>query len=42
MTATRDELLSALEDWILFGLLNGFPVPAIDGIDLTKAKVPAA
>lgn len=40
--ATRDEILSALEDWILFGLLNGFLVPAIDGIDLTKAKVPAA
>lgn len=35
----RTELRSALEDWILFGLVNGYPVPPVDGIDLTTAKV---
>lgn len=35
----RNELKSALEDWIVFGLLNNFPVPPLDGIDLTKARV---
>ena len=38
----RTELRSALEDWILFGLLNGFPVPPVDGIDLMAAKTKAA
>jgi predicted RNase H-like HicB family nuclease len=37
--ACREELRNALEDWILFGLVNGYPVPPIDGIDLTSAKV---
>jgi predicted RNase H-like HicB family nuclease len=36
--ACRVELRSALEDWILFGLLNGYPVPPVDGIDLLAAK----
>jgi len=35
----RAELPSALEDWILFGLVNGFPIPTIDGLTLTAAKV---
>ena len=39
LEACRDELESALEDWILFGLTNDFPVPAVDGIDLTAAKI---
>lgn len=31
--STREELLSALEDWIPFGLLNGYPVPpSVEGI----------
>ena len=30
----RKGLKSALEDWILFGLVNGYPIPPIDGIDL--------
>jgi predicted RNase H-like HicB family nuclease len=33
------DLQSALEDWILFRLTNGFPIPAVDGIDLNAAKV---
>lgn len=39
LEACQDELQSALEDWILFGLINGFPIPPIDGIDLMAAKV---
>lgn len=35
----REELQSALEDWILFGLANGFTIPPLDGIDLNGAKV---
>lgn len=35
----RAELQSALEDWILFGLANGFEIPPLDGIDLSSAKV---
>lgn len=34
----EQELRSALEDWILFGLVNGYPVPPIDGIDLMAVK----
>ena len=39
LEACRDELQSALEDWILFGLANGFAIPPIDGIDLNAVKV---
>ena len=35
----REELQSALEDWILFGLANGFSIPPIEGIDLNGVKV---
>jgi predicted RNase H-like HicB family nuclease len=35
----REELRSALEDWLLFSLVNGFSVPPIGGIDLTAARV---
>jgi predicted RNase H-like HicB family nuclease len=34
----RDELLSVLEDWILFSLVNDFEIPLIDGFNLTVAK----
>ena len=30
----RTELQSALEDWVVFSLVRGFPMPVIDGIDL--------
>ena len=39
LEATRAELQSALEDWLLFRLVNGFSIPAIDNIDLTTSKV---
>ena len=39
LESARDELRSALEDWILFRLTNGFPIPPVDGIDLTVSKV---
>jgi predicted RNase H-like HicB family nuclease len=35
----QTELRSALEDWLLFRLSNGFSIPVIDGIDLTTARV---
>lgn len=35
----REELQSALEDWLLFSLINGFAVPPIAGIDLATARV---
>jgi predicted RNase H-like HicB family nuclease len=39
LEACRAELQSALEDWILFGLANGFPLPPIDGIELSVTRV---
>jgi predicted RNase H-like HicB family nuclease len=36
---TTEELRSALEDWLLFGLVNGFPIPPVDGIELKAARV---
>ncbi|MGH2458964.1 MAG: type II toxin-antitoxin system HicB family antitoxin [Chloroflexota bacterium] len=36
---TQRELKSVLEDWIVFGLVNGFPVPPIDGIQITSTRV---
>lgn len=36
---TRRELRSALEDWIVFGLVNGFPIPEIDGKHISTTKV---
>ena len=35
----REELKSALEDWLLFGLSRRQPIPALDGIDLTVREV---
>lgn len=36
---TRRELRSALEDWIVFGHVNGFPIPGIDGMRISTTKV---
>ena len=36
---TAQELRSALEDWLVFGLVNGFPIPALDGIELKTTRV---
>ncbi len=38
----RDELQSALEDWILFSLVNDFGIPEVDGFTLYAAKVAMA
>jgi len=35
----RAELLSALEDWLLFSLSRQDPLPVLDGIDLTVREV---
>lgn len=39
LEACRAELQSTLEDWIVFGLTNGFPIPSIRGIELVTTKV---
>ena len=39
LEASREELQSALEDWLLFSLVNGFPVPVVDGIELSVERV---
>jgi predicted RNase H-like HicB family nuclease len=33
------ELRSALGNWLLFGLVNGFPIPALDGIELKAPRL---
>ncbi len=38
-SAGEEELQSVLEDWIVFRLTNGFPIPAVAGLTLTAAKV---
>lgn len=35
----KTELLSTLEDWIVFGLSNDFFIPIVNGIDLNKEIV---
>jgi predicted RNase H-like HicB family nuclease len=35
----REELKSALEDWLLFSLSRHDPIPAMDGIDLEIREV---
>lgn len=35
----KAELLSTLEDWIVFGLSNDFPIPTVSGINLNKKIV---
>ncbi|MGH2460694.1 MAG: type II toxin-antitoxin system HicB family antitoxin [Chloroflexota bacterium] len=36
---TREELRSALEDWLLVGVRRGRDLPMIDGIDLNARSV---
>jgi predicted RNase H-like HicB family nuclease len=38
----RSELAEVLEDWLLFSIHKNFPVPSIDGIELTVKKEIAA
>jgi predicted RNase H-like HicB family nuclease len=36
----REELQSALEDWILTGIWLGHTIPPIDGIDINRPALP--
>jgi predicted RNase H-like HicB family nuclease len=37
--AALKELRSALEDWVLFSLQRGHPLPIVDGLDLNVKSV---
>jgi len=39
LEACREELESALEDWVVAGLQLGHPLPEIDGIKLASPQV---
>ena len=39
LEACREELRSALEDWLLISLARQMPIPVIAGIDLTVREV---
>ena len=39
LEACRDELKDVLEEWILLSLAKNLPIPTIDGIDLSVARV---
>jgi len=38
LDACRDELQSALEDWLILGLRTGHTLPVVGGINLVPAK----
>lgn len=38
LEACRQELESALEDWILYGLHHKLPIPVLDEIDLNQPQ----
>jgi len=42
LEACRDELLGALEDWLLFRISRRLPTPVLQGIDLTIKEAPEA
>lgn len=39
LEACREELAGTLEDWLLFRISRNYPVPVIDGMDLTIREV---
>jgi predicted RNase H-like HicB family nuclease len=39
LEACREELAEVLEEWILFHISDGTPLPTVDGIDLNVKKV---
>lgn len=39
LESCREELQSGLEDWLMFSLVNGFPIPPLEGITLMITKV---
>ena len=40
LEASREQLQSALEDWILVGIWLGHIIPPIDGIDINRLATP--
>lgn len=40
LEACREELQSALEDWILVGIWLGHTIPPINGIDINRPATP--
>jgi predicted RNase H-like HicB family nuclease len=40
LEACRDELQSALEDWIIFRIERHYPIPPLDGVDLHGVITP--
>jgi predicted RNase H-like HicB family nuclease len=40
LEACRDELMSALEDWIAFRLRTGRSIPSIDGVSIVVSTEP--
>ena len=41
LEACRDELVSTLEDWLLFRISRQLPLPVLEGLDLTVKESPA-
>ena len=39
LEACREELEEVLEEWVLFRVSRNFPLPAVDGIELTIKQV---
>jgi predicted RNase H-like HicB family nuclease len=42
LEACREELVSALEDWLLFRISRRLPIPVIEGMDLAVKATPEA
>ncbi|NOX62628.1 MAG: type II toxin-antitoxin system HicB family antitoxin [Chloroflexi bacterium] len=42
LEACRRNLASALEDWLLFSLMQGMPIPPLDGLEIHPPKRLAA
>ncbi len=41
LEACRRNLASALEDWLLFSLAKGLPIPPIDGLEILPPRLKA-
>jgi len=39
LEACRRNLASALEDWLLFSLAKGLPIPPIDGLEIRSPQL---
>jgi predicted RNase H-like HicB family nuclease len=42
LEACRRNLVAAVEDWLLFSLTQGLPIPTIDGVTLSQPELVAA